>query len=82
MTFCTAQETATKRYELIQQDAEDKKELQYTLSRVICPQLLDQDALLKQARPLKSGLVEVVFADLSWRDIKWSPAVSLRARPT
>ena len=70
---CIYMETGFERYELVQEDAVDKKRLTYRLSRVLQPQLLDQTALCAQTRPLAANLVEVVHENLNWRQVKWSP---------
>ena len=70
---CIYMETGFERYELVQEDAGDKKRLTYKLSRVLQPQLLDQAALCAQTRPLAANLVEVVHENLNWRQVKWSP---------
>lgn len=75
-------ETTSSRYELIQLDGDDKKCLTYQLSKVICPQMLDQAALSKQTRPLPPGLIEVLYTNLSWTSIKWSPeGVTVKGLP-
>jgi hypothetical protein len=70
---CIYMETATQRYELSQQLATDKQSLLYRVSRVNCPQLLDQAAMHSQERPLQASLVEVIYEDLQWREVEWAP---------
>lgn len=70
---CIYMETGKERYELVQEDAGDRKRLTYRLSRVMLPQLLDQAALCTQSRPLALDLVEIVHENLKWRQVKWSP---------
>jgi hypothetical protein len=70
---CIYMETGLERYELVQEDAGERKRLTYRLSRVLHPQLLDQAALCAQSRPLAPELVEVVHDNLKWPQVKWSP---------